>query len=77
MMGVVGQVRRQADSVRDWIVKDLLRIQKVELDRKIDEMLKPPKLNRITQKFTGRGLGVGRRIGSIARAGLSLLRRLL
>ena len=76
MTGVVGRVRRRVDSIRDWVVGDLIRGQKVELDRKIDEMLKPPRLNIITIKFTGRGLGVGRRIGGIARAGLSLIRGL-
>jgi hypothetical protein len=76
MIGVVGQARRSVDSIKEWFIKDLLKRQKVELDGKIDEMLKPPKKTRITIKFTGRGLGIGKRIGGIARTGLSLVKKL-
>jgi hypothetical protein len=77
MIGVVGQVRRSVDSIREWIIKDLIRRQKVELDRKIDEMLKPPKVNRIMLKYLGVGKNVGGKMGGYVGRGLSLLRRLL
>jgi hypothetical protein len=76
MNAVVGGARRTVDSIKQWFVKDLLKRQKAELDAKIDEMLKPPKSIRIAIKFTGRGLGVGKRIGGMLRTGLSIARKL-
>lgn len=75
MNAVVGQVRRTVESIRDKVLKDLLKRQKPELDRKVDEMLKPSKVNQIRIKFTGRGLGLGRRLSRVGR-GLSLVKRL-
>ncbi|MFH1054805.1 MAG: hypothetical protein V1744_01790 [Candidatus Altiarchaeota archaeon] len=73
MMGVVGQVRNSIESVKDWIIKDLIRLQKPELDKKIDEMLKAPK---IMVKHLHVGAGVGKKLG-FAGKGLSLMRKLL
>lgn len=77
MMGVVGQVRRQVVNIRDKVIKDILRLQKPELDQKIDEMLQKPKVNRIMLKYLGAGHGMGKKMGSYVGRGLSLLRRLL
>jgi hypothetical protein len=62
MIGVVGEVKRSVENVKDWIIRDLLRQQKPELDKKIDEMLKPPKINQIIQRYVGNGLGFGKRM---------------
>ncbi|MBD3387727.1 MAG: hypothetical protein GF416_01650 [Candidatus Altiarchaeales archaeon] len=77
MIGVVGQVQRKVESIKDRILKDIIRLQKKELDSKIDDMLKPPKVNRITIKFIGRGLGVGKRMRGFVGKGLSLVRKLI
>jgi hypothetical protein len=77
MNGVVGQVRRTITSIRERIIRDLIRRQKPELDQKIDEMLKPPKVNRIMIRFLGVGGSVGRKLGGYVGRGLSLLRKLL
>jgi hypothetical protein len=72
LLGVVGGVKKQVDSVRDWVINDILKRQKPELDKKIDEMLKPPKVNQIMLKYLGagkrigksfRGSGIGKTIG--------------
>ena len=70
MMGVVGEARRSVESARDWIINEILRIQKPQLDQKIDEMLKP---NRLRQKIKhlGSGFGIGKRLKRLG-AGLSL-----
>lgn len=81
MIGLAGGVRRTVEDVREWIVRELRLRQKPELDRKIDEMLKPPKVNQIMLKYLGVGKEVGKKLGrsgagrSIGR-GLRLLRRL-
>ena len=77
MNAAVGQVRRSVDSIKDWILKDLIRKQKPELDNKIDEMLKPPKVNRIMLRYLGAGKSIGKKMGGAVKRGLSLLRRVL
>ena len=72
MNAVVGQVRRSIEEIKDWI-KELIRLQKPELDKKIDEMLKPPK---IMVRELGLGKKFGKKIGYLGR-GLSLLKKLL
>ncbi len=62
MMGVVGQARKTIQNIRDKIISDILRRQKPELDRKIDEMLKPPKVNRIMVRYLGIGKSFGKKI---------------
>ena len=80
MMGVVGEVRRSVEQVREWFIKEFIRQQKPELDKKIDEMLKSPKLNRIMQRFMeGMSLGARLRRGGIGKSigkTLSSLRKL-
>jgi len=82
MIGLAGSVRRTVEDVREWIIRELKLKQKPELDRKIDEMLKPPKVNQIMVKYLGVGKEIGKRLGrcgggrSIG-AGIRLLRRLL
>jgi hypothetical protein len=75
MIGVAGGLRRSLENVREWFIKELLRQQKPELDRKIDEMLKEPKLRRIMQKYLGIGKSLGGKLGAFGR-GLSIGRGL-
>ena len=77
MNAVAGQVRRTVESIRDRILKDILKQQKPELDKKIDEMLKPPKVNRIMLRYLGAGKSLGRKMGGAVRRGLSLLRKII
>ena len=82
MIGVVGQVRQRIESIRERIIRDLIRRQKPELDQKINEMLKPPKVNRIILKYLGIGKSLGGKIGGsgVGRTigqGLNMLRKLL
>jgi len=81
MMGVVGNVRRSIESIKDWVIKDLIKQQKPELDRKIDEMLKPPKVNQIMIKYLGIGMNFGKTMKRLGRGlrlgkGVKLLRKL-
>jgi hypothetical protein len=73
MIAQKGGLGAQLQSIKDWLIKDLLKLQKPELDRKIDEMLKPPK--RIIQKYLGLGKSIGRKIKG-AGLGKSISRRL-
>jgi len=73
MMGLMGGVRRSIESIRDRIIRDLIKRQMPELNQKIDELLKPPKLNRIMIRELGLGKKIGSKIGRIG-AGLSLIR---
>jgi hypothetical protein len=78
MIGVVGDARRSVERVRDWIIEEILQRQKPELDRKVDEMLKP-KVKRLMVRYLGIGKGLGKKIGTIGK-GLKIggaLRRLL
>ncbi|MBU0763042.1 MAG: hypothetical protein KKD39_08455 [Candidatus Altiarchaeota archaeon] len=73
MNALVEPIRRTVESIKNKLLKDLIKRQKPELDKKIDEMLKPPKLNQIMVKELGLGKRIGksfRRIGS----GFSLLK---
>jgi len=77
MNAVVGQIRRQVTSIKDKILRDLVKTQKKELDAKVDEMLKGPKVNRVMVKYLGVGRSFGKKMGSVASKGLSLLKKLL
>jgi len=63
MMGVVGQARQTIVNIRDKILADLIKRQKPELDKKIDEMLREPKVNRIMLKYLGVGKTFGKKLG--------------
>jgi hypothetical protein len=81
MMGVVGEVRRTVENVWNRIVSDIIRQQKPDLDRKIDEMLKPPRINQIMQRSI-EGSSIGRAFRRIGRGasvgrGLRAIRKLL
>jgi hypothetical protein len=71
MIGVVGGVRRSVENTWEWIKNELMLKQKPELDKKIDQMLQPPKLKRIMQKYLGIGKSLGGKLGAIGR-GLSI-----
>ncbi len=82
MIGLAGGVRRSVEDVREWIIRELRLRQKPELDRKIDEMLKPPKASRIMLKYLGVGKEIGKKLGRIGAGtgigrGIKLLRRLI
>jgi len=78
MIGVVGKVRDSIFLTRNAIIREIARLQKPILDRKIDKMLKEvKKTKRIMVKYLGIGKGIGRRIGSTVRKGRSLLKRML
>jgi len=77
MIGVVDRIRTTVVSTKEYILQELARIQKPILDRKIDELLKDAsRVRRITVKYVGRGLGIGKRVGSAVRKGRSLVKRL-
>jgi len=61
MNQIRNQVKKTVESIRDWVVHDLIKRQKPELDRKIDSMLKPPKQK--VPKIRLKQLGVGKRFG--------------
>jgi len=76
MIGVVGRVRESVASARELILREIARIQRPVLDRKIDEMLRDArKIRGIAQKYAGTGLGVGRKLGPGLRRGGSLVKR--
>jgi hypothetical protein len=72
---IVGRLNKTREYVRGWIVRELLRRQKPELDERIDEMLKASRVNRMMVSE----LGVGKKIGSHLKGfgrGLSTLKGL-
>ena len=74
MIGVVDRVRESIVSSKEAILRMIAEIQKPVLDRKIDEMLKEvKKTTQIAVKYSGRGLGIGRKLGSAVRTGRRLL----
>ena len=78
MMGVESRGRNSIVKTKDAILQEIARLQKPALDQKIDEMLKEAgKTKKITIKFLGRGLDIGRRIGGRVRAGRRVLKKLL
>jgi hypothetical protein len=80
MTGLAGGLKNSVGNIREWLVRELLRQQKPELDRKIDQMLRPPKLNRLMEKHLGLGKGIGKRLvrpGTGLGVGKRLFRRLL
>jgi hypothetical protein len=77
MISEANPLRRSIEQVREWIRHELSLRQKGELDRKIDQMLKAPKLKTMVRHlFVGAGLG-----GKLGMRGLGAsirgLRRLL
>jgi len=83
MIGVVGGIQRSYEAVKEWVIHDIIRQQKPELDRKIDQMLKPPtERNRIMMKYLGVGKDIGKKLrrlggGMSIGGGVRFLRRLL
>ena len=76
-MSVASKIRNTVRDIKDWVISDLIKQQKPELDKKLDAMLKPPKLrNQIKVKILKIGKSIGRPMKRIG-AGLSLLKRLL
>lgn len=76
MNSIVGPVKRTIVDIKNKIIKDLLKKQKPELDKKIDEMLKKPKVNRILVRQLGIGKSMGKKMKRVGK-GLSLLKKKL
>jgi hypothetical protein len=78
MIGVVDKVRRSIVSSRDAVIRSIAELQKPKLDQKIDELLKDiKKVKRVTIKYLGIGRNIGGKLGSVVRAGRSILRALI
>ncbi|MCX6695201.1 MAG: hypothetical protein NTU61_02755 [Candidatus Altiarchaeota archaeon] len=76
MIGLASRIRDSVVSTRELIMREIAKIQKPILDRRIDEMLKEVKnARKIMVKYTGKGLGIGKRIGSKVSRGISMLKR--
>ena len=73
-MTVAGGLTRTFESIKEWIVKDLIKRQKPALDIKIDEMLKPANVQKIMVRELGLGKKIGKPLGFLGK-GLSIARK--
>ena len=75
MNSISGPLKKTYQSMKDLILKELIKQQKPQLDAQIDEMLKPLQKTKQMVKELGLGKKIGKPLKRIG-AGLSLLRRI-
>ena len=59
MNQMMRNINKSVQNIKKWVIGDLIKQQKPQLDKQIDEMLKPP---RIIQKVKNLGISIGRKI---------------
>ena len=59
MNQMMRNINKSVQNIKKWVIGDLIKQQKPQLDKQIDEMLKPP---RMIQKLKKLGVSIGRKI---------------